>query len=470
MESTIPIILVVDDEPRNIQVVSNVLKEIGDFKILYATNGEQAIERVEKNNAIDLILLDMMMPVLDGLETCKRLQGDPRYAHIPIIFLTAKHDEESLVAGFEAGAVDYISKPFLQRELIARVNTQLKLRLAQKRLNEELADNKELLKQYKEIVDLGSIVSKTDLNGHITYSNDKFCEISGYSRDELIGKDHNIVHHPDMPASVDEELWSTIKGKRVWSGVVKNRKKDGSTYYADSVVSPILDTKGEIVEYISLKRDITKIIELTDEVEATQMELLLTLGYVGESRSKETAVHVRRVAEYAKILAQAYGLSEDECHTLWAVAPMHDIGKVGISDNILNKPESLSEDEFEIMKKHAGIGHSFFKTSSRPLLQAAAIVAHEHHEWWNGEGYPQGKRGSEIHIYGRITAIADVFDALGTKRVYKEKWDTEKILAYFREQSGIQFDPALVDLLFLNIEKFFAIRETYQDDNNGFIF
>lgn len=455
-------ILVVDDEPRNIQVVSNVLKEINACRILYATNGEQALQRVEKNE-IDLILLDMMMPILDGLETCKRLKADPRHSSIPIIFLTAKNDEESLIKAFEAGAVDYISKPFLRRELIARVTTHLNLRLAQKSLSSELLDNKELLKQYKEIVDLSSIVTKSDPTGHITYVNDNFCKISGYSHEELIGKPHNIIRHPEVTPSFYKEMWKTIQGKRPWQGIIKNLTKEGKIYIVDAFISPILNSKNEIIEYISLRTDITPIVELKEEIEATQKELILMLGNVGENRSKETAAHVRRVAEYAKILAEAYGLSTSECETLWATATMHDIGKVGIPDYILNKPDKLNEEEFEIMKTHAEAGYSFFKNSSRPLLQAAAIVAHEHHERWDGLGYPRGIAGENIHIFGRITAIADVFDALGTKRVYKRGWEIDEILGYFREQSGKQFEPKLVELLLQNVDKFLLINTTYQD-------
>lgn len=464
IETAVPTLLVVDDEPRNIQVVSNVLKEITDCHILYATNGEQALHRVEKNE-IDLILLDMMMPLLDGLETCNRLKADARYSTIPIIFLTAKNDEESLIKAFEAGAVDYISKPFLRRELIARVTTHLNLRLVQKHLSYELIENKELLKQYKEIVDLSSIVTKSDPNGHITYANDNFCTISGYSHDELIGKPHNIVRHPEVPASFYKGMWDTIRDKRPWQGIVKNLTKNGKIYTVDAVISPILNSKDEIIEYISLRKDITPIIELKEEIEATQKELILMLGNVGENRSKETAAHVRRVAEYAKILATAYGLSPSECEILWSTATMHDIGKVGIPDDILNKPGKLSDEEFEIMKTHAETGYSFFKNSSRRLLQAAAIVAHEHHERWDGLGYPRGICGENIHIFGRITAIADVFDALGTKRVYKRGWEVNEILEYFREQSAKQFDPRLVELLLANVDQFLLINETYQDIN-----
>jgi len=456
-------ILVVDDEPRNIQIVSNNLKEISGIKILYAMNGHQALERV-KSNPVDLILMDMMMPYMDGVTATLEMQKHPLYSKIPIIFLTAKHDEESLIKAFDAGAVDYISKPFLRRELIARVTTQLKLGRAQKKLSEELDTNKEILKQYKQIVDMSSLVTKTDITGKITYANDKFCETSGYKLEELLGKHHRIIRHPDTPDSLFKDMWSTITSKRPWNGIIKNRKKDGTDYIVDAVVSPILDINNNIVEYISLRKDITEIIQLQEEVESTQIELLMTLGFVGESRSKETANHVRRVAEYAKILAEAYGLESEQVHKLWLVSPMHDIGKIGIPDAILNKPSKLTDDEFETMKNHSQIGWSFFKNSSHPLLQCAAIVAKEHHEKWDGSGYPHGLKGENIHIFGRITAIADVFDALSVKRIYKDTWSMEEILNYFREERGKHFDPTIVDLMFENLDKFIRVQEQFKDE------
>lgn len=204
--------------------------------------------------------------------------------------------------------------------------------------------------------------------------------------------------------------------------------------------------------------------KLTQEIEDTQREVVFTMGAVGESRSKETGNHVIRVAEYSKILALASGLPEEEAELLKQASPMHDIGKVAIPDAVLNKPGRFTEDERRIMDTHAELGFNMIKNSERPLLKAAAIVAYEHHEKWDGTGYPQKKSGEDIHIYGRITAIADVFDALGSDRVYKKAWDDEKILKLFKEERGKHFDPELVDLFFENIDKFFEIRNTFKDE------
>ena len=156
---------------------------------------------------------------------------------------------------------------------------------------------------------------------------------------------------------------------------------------------------------------------LYKEIEETQKEIIFTMAEVGESRSKETGNHVKRVAEYSKLLALMWGINPEEAELLKMASPMHDIGKIGIPDAILLKPGRLDEQEFEVMKTHATLGWQMLKNSSRPILKAASTVAYEHHEKYNGKGYPNGIVGESIHIYGRITAVADVFDALGSDRV-----------------------------------------------------
>ena len=203
--------------------------------------------------------------------------------------------------------------------------------------------------------------------------------------------------------------------------------------------------------------------KLSQEIDETQREVVFTMGAIGESRSKETGNHVKRVAEYSKVLALAYGLEESEAELLKQASPMHDIGKVAIPDAVLNKPGRFNQEEREIMNTHAELGYQMTKNSDRALLKAASIVAYEHHEKWDGTGYPNKTSGEDIHIYGRITAIADVFDALGSDRVYKKAWDDERILKLFREERGKHFDPNLIDLFFENLDAFFEIRNKFQD-------
>lgn len=216
-------------------------------------------------------------------------------------------------------------------------------------------------------------------------------------------------------------------------------------------------------EYDELQRQFECVASLQKEIEDTQKEVVFTMGAIGESRSKETGNHVKRVAEYSKLLALYYGLDEKEAEMLKQASPMHDIGKVAIPDSVLNKPGRFDEEERRIMDTHAQLGYEMLKMSNRELLKAAATVAHEHHEKWNGKGYPRGLKEEEIHIYGRITALADVFDALGSDRCYKKAWEDDKIFTLIREERAEQFDPKLVDIFLDHLDEFIAIREKFKD-------
>lgn len=455
------------------------------------------------------------------------------------------------------------------------------------------------LNQLKNAIDKTTIVSKTDSNGIITYVNEQFESISGYKKDELIGKPHNMVRHEDMQKSVFKEIWKTIKNKQTWHGVIKNRHKDGGYYVVDAYIIPLLDSKNDIIEYIAIRHDITELdkfkeilkkqlddtnssmeeqshylleyeqaidntnaiaktdlnltlthvnskyaelskysedemigrpitsfvaeesltnvdeilktiisgetysdifkgkpksgkpyytktfikpmknlegklneilfiksdvtdlIELQNEITKTQREIVEKLGNAGEKRSKETGDHVKRVADYSYLLAKLAGLSEDEATLLKDASPMHDIGKIAIADEILNKPGKLTVEEFEIMKLHTQYGYDIIGSSEREILKAASIVANQHHEKYDGSGYPQGLKDEQIHIYGRITAIADVFDALGHDRVYKKAWELSAILELLEKEKGTHFDPNLVDLFLNNLDKFLEIKQKY---------
>lgn len=335
------------------------------------------------------------------------------------------------------------------------------------------------------------IASKTDTKGFITYTSEAFEEISGYTKEELIGKPHSIVRHPDMTKDDFKQMWDTIQRGESWQGEVKNRKKNGDYYYVRASIAPIFNANKDITGYSAIREDITQqkeiielnkqldiykkhletkvknatshIEELMCEIEDTQKEVVFTMGAIGERRSEETGFHVKRVAEYSKLFALHCGLDEKEAEMLRQASPMHDIGKVGIADSILNKPGLFTPEEHKIMQEHTTLGYNMLKSSKRPLLQTAAIVANEHHERWDGKGYPNGLKGEEIHLYGRITAIADVFDALGSPRVYKKAWEDERIFQLFKEEKGKQFDPKLVDIFFEHLDKFLEIRNNFQD-------
>jgi len=336
-------VLIVDDVVENIQVAMNVLKE-ENYNLSFALNGQEALDLIE-NTAFDLILLDIMMPIMDGFEVCKRLKESEATQEIPIIFLTAKTNIESIAEGFQLGGVDYIAKPFNPEELIARTQTHLELYQAKK------------------------VLAANNISIQIKAQKEK------------------------------ERLLS--------------------------------------------------------ELEATQKEIIYILAELTETVSDETGKHIKRVADISRLLAHYHpALSDEDVDTVYHSAPMHDIGKVAVSQEILHKPSSLTESEFEVMKTHTTLAHNFLKNSQRKIIQAADIIAMQHHEKWDGSGYPVGLKGESIHIFGRIVAIADVFDALTHKRVYKDSWTPEDATAYIEKNAGIHFDPLLVDIFMQHVEEF----------------
>ena len=213
----------------------------------------------------------------------------------------------------------------------------------------------------------------------------------------------------------------------------------------------------------SMLREAQRHMTLSQIMVDSQKEILFTLGEIIESRSRETANHIRRVSEYTFLLANQLGLSSHESICIQHASPMHDAGKIVIPDAILNKPGKLTPEEFEVMKNHAKHGFELLKGSKQEILHSAAIIAYQHHEKWNGKGYPNGLVGENIHLYGRITALADVFDALGSDRCYKKAWEMDRVLQLIHEERAQHFDPKLVDLFFEHLPEFLQIRERFPD-------
>ncbi|TPV57929.1 DUF3369 domain-containing protein [Aestuariibacter sp. GS-14] len=204
-------------------------------------------------------------------------------------------------------------------------------------------------------------------------------------------------------------------------------------------------------------------IKLREVIRESQKELSYIIGEAVEVRSKETGSHVRRVAHISHLLALRAGQTESEAEMIKLASPLHDVGKVAIPDIVLNKPGKHNEEEAAIMRSHAKVGYDMLRKSTNPILQVGAQIAHEHHEQWNGHGYPNGLAGEQISIAGRVSAVADVFDALGSKRCYKGPWSEAEIKTYFEKQRGKQFDPALVDILLTHFDEFTAIRAQFPD-------
>ncbi len=332
-------ILLVDDIKQNIDVLRSILGD--DYKIRFALSGEKAIE-VAKKHQPDLILLDIMMPGMDGFTVIKILKEDPATKNIPVIFVTANNETVDELRGFSLGAVDYITKPVVPSLVKVRVKSQL-----------YIANQKLLL-------------------------------------------------HEEVK-------------------------------------------------------------EKTKEIYSTQVEVINMLGRAAEFKDNETGYHVKRVGAYAYLLAIAYGIDKREAELLMLASPMHDVGKIGIEDKILKKPGRLDDAERAAMNDHAVIGADIIGDQNSEVLRYAKIVAIEHHEKWNGKGYPNGIAGEDIHLFARIVAIADVFDALTSERPYKKPWPFEKAMNLLIEEKGQHFDEKLVDLFVEHTDEVKAIMEKYKE-------
>ena len=201
-----------------------------------------------------------------------------------------------------------------------------------------------------------------------------------------------------------------------------------------------------------------------DELRRTRLQVVQRLGRAAEYKDNETGMHVMRMSHYSKVLALAYGFSEARADTLLHAAPMHDIGKIGIADSIMLKPGKLTDEEFAVMKTHPQIGAEILGEADSELLKIAKSVALTHHEKWDGSGYPAGLSGEDIPVEGRIVAVADVFDALTSKRPYKDAWSVERTLEVMREQKGRHFEPRLVDLLEENLDEILQIKARWKDE------
>ncbi len=326
------------------------------------------------------------------------------------------------------------------------------------RTQDTLYEKIHFLEQYQNAINEGTAICRFLEDGTILKTDSRFDNIFGFESNELVKRSFYQLC-PNLETDLRSEVAKAIEKRSILRRRIKCKDMNGRVYVSDSVFIPIYRLNGEIEEIISIHNDITDIINLNEEIKNTQKELLYILGDVVENRSQETGNHVKRVAEYSKILGSLAGLSEEETELLEIVAPMHDVGKIAISDKILLKPGRLEAEEEKIIKEHTVIGGELFGNSERAFMRAARIVALEHHERYDGNGYPYGKKGEEIHIFGRIVAIADVFDALSVERSYKKAWPVEEIVKFMKNERGKMFDPYLIDLFIDNLDLFLEVRK-----------
>ena len=293
--------------------------------------------------------------------------------------------------------------------------------------------------------------------------------IFGFTKEEMLGKDHlHLIMPEGFFKKHDKASSSFFKTKQSNGALGKTHELFGKR--KDGEVFPVRISFGVNAKNTIVVANIADIsheqeakneqLRLINEIEQTQTEVITTLGTTIESRDKNTKYHVDRVSLYSKKLALLYGLNEEEAEKIRLASPLHDVGKIIIPDSVLNKPSKLTKEEFEVIKSHAQAGYDILKNSKREILKMASIIAHQHHEKYDGSGYPRGLKGKEIHIYGRITAIADVFDALSTPRIYKKAWDDEKVRKILEDGRGSDFDPILLDLFLNSYDEFVSIKNS----------
>jgi PAS domain S-box-containing protein len=324
-----------------------------------------------------------------------------------------------------------------------------------------LREQRRHLAAYKRALDTGTCTCIVDPRGRVIDANRQFADKLGHAEGRL--RELNLI---DFAPQCDlGAVLETGHGEPApWSQVLAMRHRHGAQLWFSVVFVPVRDEAGQIDSLILVCQDITESLELTRELMDTQRDLLVLVSQVVENRSLETGGHVKRVGEIARLLANRYGLDTERSEMIRIAAPLHDVGKVGIPDAILHKPAQLDAAEYEIMKAHASMGYQILSHIDRPLVRMAALIAHEHHERFDGLGYPRGLQGGAISIEGRIVALADVLDALAHSRSYKSAWDDDAIRAYLLEQRGRKFDPLLVDLALASWDDLVAIRERYRDD------
>ena len=320
-----------------------------------------------------------------------------------------------------------------------------------------LNEQRHYLSEYKRALELGSCICITDRRHHILSVNKHFEKLLGYTSEELEGSPVSRITTDVALERCLEEAEQT-NPENLTSRVVRVFGRGGDELHFSVACLGVHNLAGEVDSIIMTCQDLTESLRLNQDIVKTQRELLYMLGDVVENRSQETGHHVRRVAQVSKFLALKAGLDQDTADMIETAAPMHDVGKVGIRDGILHKPGKLDAKEYDEMKAHARIGFSLLGKVGRPLIGLAATIAHEHHEHYDGNGYPLGLKGEEISIAARIVGIADVLDALSSSRSYKSAWDEQRVLEYFRDQRGRQFDPRLVDLLLNHWDTIRALR------------
>lgn len=353
--------------------------------------------------------------------------------------------------------------------LAAMVVDEMELRRTARELREQEQSLRQALQENNElavaITNLQSGVIITDprqADNPIVYVNPGFCAMTGYVPDEILGRNCRFIQGPLTDPATRNDIRQAIREEKPWHGIMIDYHKNGTPFVNEVTITPIFDETGRIVSWVGQQTDVTereqsrqlleeRVQERTVDLANSQIEILNRLARAAEYRDDDTGRHTQRVAYTSALLAEALGLSPETVSLMAQAAPLHDVGKIAISDLILLKPGKLTADEFNLMKTHTSIGAALLADGHSEVVQMAERIAHSHHERWDGSGYPRQLDGDQIPLEARILAIADVFDALTHERPYKAAWPIKEAVAEIERQSGRQFDPILVNA-FLQLE------------------
>jgi len=488
-------ILIVDDEPGIHEITKIALNKF-KFKgkkcnFISAYSAEEAKEIMKSTKNIALALVDVVMETdTAGLDLVAYIRNELNNNIIRIILRTGQPGQapEAKVIN-EYDINDYKDKSELTaQKLYTSVLTSLrtyrdmtaieknrdglhKVITATSSIEKMISIDTFLsgiLEQLIAILYLGDYNEEEKTSCFVaTVDTDEFLHVAGFGKFEDMGKEDIYIETKDIIYPLIGETDS------ISSEVYKNDsyilfKKSNLNYlgfvlymHIDEVIDE--QDKDMIRLFLDKATTVYENSSLANEIEESQREIIFTISEIAEQRSNETGKHVKRVALYSRLLAKAIGLSDKEADNIYVASSMHDIGKMGTPDSVLKKPGKLTDEEMEVMKNHANLGYKMLHSSKRDIFKMSASIANEHHEKYDGSGYPNGLKGEDINLYARIVALADVFDALGSRRVYKDKWNMDDILKLIREERGKHFDPKIVDMLFENIDSVLKIYEEHKD-------
>ncbi|MFC1626220.1 HD domain-containing phosphohydrolase [Pseudomonadota bacterium] len=441
-------ILVVDDVPANLKLLRDILIKEG-YKVRPASNGTDALEAV-KITKPDLILLDINMPGMDGFEVCQRLQENDQTNDIPIIFVTASTDLVGLIKGFQLGAVDFITKPFQEMEVLARVSTHLELFHMRKNLQEMVELRTKDLQQseskYRTLFESSSdAIMLLDEKGFFDCNSATLKMFDCSSREEFL--DHHPSElspsaQPDGRSSkeaADEKIALAYKkGRNFFEWL--HRRVSGEGFPAEVLLTRLTLDGRDVLQ--ATVRDITQRKQAEESIRESLVGTISAVSKAIEARDPYTAGHQQRVASLAKSIAHEMGLDEERINGLVLGASIHDIGKIHLPAEILSKPAKLTDKEFSLIKDHPQSGYDILKDIKFPW--PVSDIAYQHHERMDGSGYPQGLKGDKTCLEARIVAVADVVEAMSSHRPYRVGLGIEKALEEIEQGSGRVYDPEVV--------------------------